>query len=803
MSATPSRQLSAHPQSAQSRRRNATHTSVSEGTPLPEYETPAAPLTAESQRQIAALLASRHLRTLRTHLQHATEKLTHSGGEVNERLSDARIRYEKLKEARRRQGDEDVDDDESNEEYQRLAEAETRVDAITAQMEEKTRLIVDSEIKLQGLTDAMGQIEREEGETVAAALGVRQTRQQRARQRANADEDADGTEDPTDGDYDDEQEREMLERNAQNPPSRKLVDKLTENVQKWDELSLTERYASNNSYIGFYRMVHDSKFPGDDVPPLPHSSTWFEHMEDANTQSGAQTRTRNQNRRASPAGSDDDIAIERERISLKCPLTLTPYQDPVTSTKCPHSFEREAIMDMIKRSPTTIAPPASRRGQRRVHVVKCPVCSIPLTEDDLRPDPVLLRRVRRAQELQEREEEDDHLEGDGRKRKDHSTGITLGSDVESDDDAMDVDAPPPSQHIKMEPLSQAARAAQSDDESSDDAESQEGEDEEEDEEEQDEEGESEEVEIDEEQNEHVEMEEPDNQEGKNGEGENEDIEEVEIEQEQDQEQDEDVDLAKSHNEQTRNEEVEMEEPDNSESENEEGENNEAEIDGLTNEESGNEDNEDVEIEQEQDAEVDLAEPDSSESENEEGENNEVEINGLTNDEAGNEDVEIEEPDNEEVESDEVDTEQGQNKEEQNEEMEVDEPENEDRNEEVDEEVLGDERQNEEEQDEEARNEERHSEEENGDDENEDVQSEQGQNEAVDSQNDVQQVDIQSEKGQNKDTSDTEDTEDSEDTDTDSDSDIDVKAENESPLIVFFFFFFFFFFFQSKGFKLHI
>lgn len=247
MSATPSRRLSAHPQSAQSRRRNATHTPVSEATPLPEYETPEAPLTAESQRQIAALLASQHLRTLRTHLQHATEKLTHSGGEVNERLSDARTRYEKLKEARRRQGDEDVDDDESNEEYQRLAEAESRVNAITAQMEEKTRLIVDSEIKLQGLTDAMGEIEREEGETVAAALGVRQTRQQRARQRANADDDADGTEDPTDGDYEDAQEREMRERNAQNPPSRKLVDKLTEGVQKWDELSLTERYEMYSS----------------------------------------------------------------------------------------------------------------------------------------------------------------------------------------------------------------------------------------------------------------------------------------------------------------------------------------------------------------------------------------------------------------------------------------------------------------------------------------------------------------------------------------------------------------------------
>ncbi|KAJ5189393.1 Zinc finger RING/FYVE/PHD-type [Penicillium cf. griseofulvum] len=528
MSATPSRPQSSqsHPQSAQSRRRNATHAPVSEATPLPEYQTPEAPLTAESQRQIAALLASHHLRTLRTHLQHAAEKLTHSGGEVNERLSDARARYEKAKETRRRGGDENVDDEESNEEYQRLAEAETRVDAITARMEEKTRLIVDSEIKLQGLTDAIGQIEKEEGENVATALGVRQTRQQRARQRANADDEDDGTEDPTDGDYEDAQEKEMRERNTANPPSRKLVDKLTEGVQKWDELSLTERYASNNTYIGFYRMVHDSKFPGDDVPPLPHSSTWFEHMEDTTTRLGVPARTRNRNRAVSPAGSDDDIAIERERISLKCPLTLTPYQDPVTSTKCPHSFEREAIMDMINRSQTTIPPPASRKGQRRVRVVKCPVCSTPLTADDFRPDPVLLRRVRRAQELQKREEEDDHLEGDGRKQKDRSTGITLGSDGESDDDAMDVDAHPPSQRVKMEPLSQPARAQSH--ESSDDAESPDAEIEDaedvENAEGESEEGEDEEVEIEQEQNE-VEMDEPDN-ETENEEGE---IEQAHIE----------------------------------------------------------------------------------------------------------------------------------------------------------------------------------------------------------------------------------------------------------------------------------
>lgn len=159
---------------------------------------------------------------------------------MNERLCDARIRYQKSKESRQRKGEEDIDE-EGDEEYQRLADVETRVQAITARMEEKTRLIVDSEVKLEGLTEAMTHIEREEGEAVSAAQGARQTRQQRARQRAEAEDDAD-EEDPQDGDYEDPAEREARERNAQNPPSRKLDDKLMEGVQKWDGLSLTEKY---------------------------------------------------------------------------------------------------------------------------------------------------------------------------------------------------------------------------------------------------------------------------------------------------------------------------------------------------------------------------------------------------------------------------------------------------------------------------------------------------------------------------------------------------------------------------------
>lgn len=215
-------------------------------------------------------------------------------------------------------------------------------------------------------------------------------------------------------------------------------------------------YSENNDYKGFYRIIHDSKHPDDAIPPLPHPSTWFAHLEDTNAFARSPTaapsrNTRQQRTRAgsSTSADSDDLAIERERISLKCPLTLLPFRDPVTSTKCPHSFEREAITSMISQSPMTAPSQSSTsaRGGRRIRAVKCPVCSEVLTNNDLRDDPVLVRRVRRAETAlrREREEEEDEL-GPSDRRKLRQSGITVGSDDDGSDDGsngrgdtMDVD----------------------------------------------------------------------------------------------------------------------------------------------------------------------------------------------------------------------------------------------------------------------------------------------------------------------------------------------------------------------------
>ncbi|KAJ5785129.1 uncharacterized protein N7503_010341 [Penicillium pulvis] len=434
---------------------------------LPAYEPPSAPLTAEANRQLTMLLQSEERKILKINLQHAMESLTHNAGEVNERLCDARLRYEKSKEKQRNRnaaaGEEEGSNMEAaNEELERLGEIERQTDEVTGQMEEKFRAMIDAETRLQELTETVERIRREEEEAQLATLGPRRTRGQGRRRRGD---DGDG-DDAADSDFEGSPEREARERSAQNPPSRRFEESLRTAAERWEGMSLTERYASNNDYIGFYRMVHDAKFPNDEAPPLPHSSTWFQHMEDPNATSAAQNASgpRNSTRsRREPSESDDDIAIQRERISTKCPLTLLPYQDPVTSTKCPHSFEREAILDMIARSGMQI-PVGPGRGARRVRAVKCPVCSTPFTADDLRSDPVLLRRVRRAEELAAREAEE-NMEGQSQLAP-RPNEVTLESDaidaddmeveVEVDADAdADEDAPAPSARVKTEPMERA------------------------------------------------------------------------------------------------------------------------------------------------------------------------------------------------------------------------------------------------------------------------------------------------------------------------------------------------------------
>ena len=189
-------------------------------------------------------------------------------------------------------------------------------------------------------------------------------------------------------------------------------------------------YSTNNAYTSFKRLVHDAQTKNmDEAPPLPNPATWFPDQATSAPTSqsqGATTATFRSNT-SNPSfmqqdannDSESDIEVAGEKISLKCPVTLLPMQDPLTSTKCPHSFESEAILGMIRQSNTVVSvdpdstqtqTQTQRRGAKGVKGVKCPVCTVMLTEADLHRDEVLVRRIKREQEKEERRQRGDDWE---------------------------------------------------------------------------------------------------------------------------------------------------------------------------------------------------------------------------------------------------------------------------------------------------------------------------------------------------------------------------------------------------------
>ena len=104
---------------------------------------------------------------------------------------------------------------------------------------------------------------------------------------------------------------------------------------------------------------------------MPQPATWFPAESSRN------------------GNDDDDIVVDQEIQSLKCPITLTLLENPVRNTKCPHVYSLDAITELLRLG----------RG-----ICRCPVagCQASVTKNDLREDKAMARKVR---EEKAREEE--------------------------------------------------------------------------------------------------------------------------------------------------------------------------------------------------------------------------------------------------------------------------------------------------------------------------------------------------------------------------------------------------------------
>ncbi|KAI9818775.1 MAG: hypothetical protein M1827_007595 [Pycnora praestabilis] len=353
---------------------------------LPSYQPPVHALTPSAQRLLTTLPQTHNLKKLRQHLETANGALTEMAGDVTDRLIQKQEYHRRRKVRRAQQGIVDVGDEDEENRDREIEEMEERVMQMTRKMEESTRRVIDNKFAVECMEMAVVDLGKMGG--AGGGTGTQSTmggRSQRRRRRISPEgSDEEST-------YEDEGSGEEEVREKVQAPSMLFQKKVEELKKRYEAQSMQKRYAANNNYIGFVRIVHDARNPGDDAPPLPNASTWFGAEPASSSTTGHNLR----NNAAVAEDSDDDIAIERERISTKCPLTLKPFLDPVTSRKCPHSFEKEAIMSMISESAARVGG-SGRRGDGQ-QAVQCPICEMMLTNDDLYTDPLLIRRIKRIQ----------------------------------------------------------------------------------------------------------------------------------------------------------------------------------------------------------------------------------------------------------------------------------------------------------------------------------------------------------------------------------------------------------------------
>lgn len=321
---------------------------------LPPYESPSHPLDEKAEHALQDLHRNHKLESLKNRLQAANNHLTDAAADINERLYVKLENYEKAKrrqETMSSQRSEEIDDD-------AVETMRQETESMTGRLDQRIREIIDARTEVANTESALRELEPNAAKNRRAFAATQSTIDVTQMRTPNRSGMSGGSGD----------ENYEAGGSAQRPAS--LVDTLKERQAKdqaaYLEASLSDRYAAHNDYIGFRKIVHDARHPGEEAPPLSHPSTWFS-TEANGAQDRAFTGAVNDG-----YDEDEDFQIASEKVSIKCPLTLLPMVEPVQSIKCSHNFEKEAILDMIRHS--DIGAPADGEHGETQQFVQCPVC---------------------------------------------------------------------------------------------------------------------------------------------------------------------------------------------------------------------------------------------------------------------------------------------------------------------------------------------------------------------------------------------------------------------------------------------
>jgi hypothetical protein len=375
----------------------------------PNYEPPQFTLNPEAQRALADLARKHQLNKLDASFGNAQGAITLCAAGINEQLARRDAHFKKLRQRQQssQNGENEVDLGAVEAELEGMR---VKVENMTKRMEEGMRKMIDGKHAIEHMKGSVASVAdaaRADASTQASTLNTRS--QGRRRRGGNGEDDEDADEDE---EYQDFTPTDPAGGTQPVPSvSGAWMRKIDDEKMRYQNFTMAQRYAKENDYINFKGMVHTSRFPDGDLQQ-PHASTWF-------TENGAVPQP-GVTGGAAGDEDDDDIQIQRSKTSTKCPLTLQEFKDPLTSSKCQHSFESSAIMEMLNNSNDRIGGQRGPRGGPGEKAVRCPVasCDHMLTKGDLKEDPVVrytIERLQRARRLEEEEDEDDEGEdGEGR-----------------------------------------------------------------------------------------------------------------------------------------------------------------------------------------------------------------------------------------------------------------------------------------------------------------------------------------------------------------------------------------------------
>jgi hypothetical protein len=331
-------------------------------TPLPPYKKPSHPLTQAAQDKIRAL-NDRNIVTLKTYSEKAEKQIIDVAGIINDKLRE----HEEELAKRRRKWEKGVEDDTSENEEAAYMKFKQEVDKQTKLLEANMRGVIDVGVAARRMEESLswlhqnapGQLQQEYTTQMSQRESQRQSQSQRQRRTQNSDgerdeDDSVESEGPTPGPTPLDGSRPVLSGIGEI-----FDDRLTRKKDEYTSQSLGRRYAENPAYISFKGIVHDAKYQDDQ--PLPRPDTWF-------TETGSPAPGVTQ--RGGEDDDDDDIVMDRATISTRCPITFQRFREPVTSSLCPHTFEKSAIYDMIRSS--AMRPGGGRQGGG-ARAIGCPV----------------------------------------------------------------------------------------------------------------------------------------------------------------------------------------------------------------------------------------------------------------------------------------------------------------------------------------------------------------------------------------------------------------------------------------------